>query len=57
MQTIPFDVVTFGFKKAFEKVPHDKVLQELAVRGISVRELQWFASFVSEQRIKFVWRR
>ena len=36
----PFDVVTFDFKKAFEKVPYDKILQELAVRCINVRELQ-----------------
>ena len=42
---IHFDVATFDLKKAFEKVPHDKVLQELVVRGISGRELQWFANF------------
>ena len=45
----PFDVVTFDFKKAFENVPHDKALQEFAVRCISGRELQWFASFLSER--------
>ena len=43
----PFDVVTFDFKKAFEKVPYD-VLQELAVRGISGLELHCLRVFVSK---------
>ena len=43
----PCDIMSFDFKKAFEKVPHQKVISELAVKGITGRSLEWFSSFLS----------
>ena len=41
--------MSFDFKKAFEKVPHQKVISELAVKEITGRALEWFSSFLSER--------
>ena len=45
----PYDIMSFDFKKAFEKVPHQKVISELAVKGITGQALEWFSSFLSER--------
>ena len=44
----PYDIMSSDFKKAFEKVPHQKFISELAVKGIIGRALEWFSSFLSE---------
>ena len=41
--------MSFDLKKAFEKVPHQKVISELAIKGITGRALKWFSSFLSER--------
>ena len=46
---LPYDIMSFDFKKAFEKVPLQKVIFELAVKGITGRALEWFSSFLSER--------
>ena len=45
----PYDIMSFDFKKAFEKVPHQKGISELAVKEITGRALEWFSSFLSER--------
>ena len=43
------DVLTFDFARAFDKVPHSRLLRELASRGINGTALLWFKSFLSER--------
>jgi hypothetical protein len=38
--------VSVDFSRAFDKVPHDKLLQELAARGVTGKALQWVNSFL-----------
>jgi hypothetical protein len=42
----PFDVVSFDFKKAFDKAPHKSVIEALAGIGVCGKALAWFASFL-----------
>jgi hypothetical protein len=40
----PLDIVSVDFSRAFDNVPHNKLLQELAKRGVTGKELQWISS-------------
>ena len=41
------DVLIFDFARAFDKVPHSRLLRELASRGINGTALLWLKSFLS----------
>jgi len=41
----PVDVLYFDFKKAFDKVPHDRLLIKQKVYGITGELLNWIRSF------------
>jgi len=43
---ISTDVVYFGFSKAFDSVPHTKLLLKLETHGITGKLLVWFRSFL-----------
>ena len=43
----PYDLLTFDFKKAFDRASHFAVISSLAKLGITGRTLNWFASFLS----------
>ena len=47
---IPIDVVYFEFQKAFDTVPHSRLLLKLAAYGISGNLLNWIKSFVYRKR-------
>ena len=42
-----YDIISFDFLKAFDKVPHSHVIRELAALGIGGKTLGWFVSFLS----------
>ena len=44
------DTVYIDFAKAFDTVPHRKLLYKLSKYGISGNILQWFSSFLSNRR-------
>ncbi len=50
----PYDILTFDFKKAFDRVPHRAVVACLSSLGVGGSSLRWIASFLSEreQRVK-----
>ena len=43
------DVVTLDFRKAFDTVPHKRLLAKLAQLGISGPVFQWLSSFLTER--------
>ena len=51
---IPVDEVFLDFKKAFDKVSHERLLFKVHQMGIEGRLLQWITSFLSDrsQRVK-----
>ena len=44
------DVVYFDFSKAFDSVPHTRLLLKLQAYGINVQLLSWFKSFLMGRR-------
>ena len=45
----PNDNITFDFSRAFDRVPHHFLLEELASRGIKGSAFRWVQSFLSER--------
>ena len=43
------DVIYFDFRKAFDQVPHQRLLSKLASYGIAGNILQWIADFLSNR--------
>ena len=52
--THPYDIMSFDFKKAFEKVPHQKVISELVVKGITGQALEGSPASCLSELIKYV---
>ncbi|KAK6035516.1 reverse transcriptase, partial [Cooperia oncophora] len=44
------DVIYFDFLKAFDRVPHEKLLHKMYVVGIHPRIIAWLRSFLSERK-------
>ena len=42
------DIIYFDFKKAFDSVPHHRLLLKLKSYGISGNLLSWLSSFLTE---------
>ncbi|CAB4044310.1 Hypothetical predicted protein, partial [Paramuricea clavata] len=48
------DAICLDLSKAFEKVPHDLLLQKLENSGISGSLLSWYKSYLSDRRQRVV---
>ena len=46
------EVVYIDFSKAFDKVPHQRLLLKLSSYGVKGRLLDWIASFLSDRRLR-----
>ncbi len=46
----PMDVIYLDFKKAFDSVPHQRLLRKLQVYGIEGKILTWISSFLTWRR-------
>ena len=46
----PIDVIYFDFQKAFDIVPHSRLLLKLAAYGISGNLLNWVKSFLLQRK-------
>ena len=46
----PVDVLYFDFKKAFDKVPHERLLIKLKAYGITGKLLDWIRSFLQGRK-------
>ena len=51
---IPIDVIYFDFRKAFDTVPHSRLLLKLAAYGISGNVLKWIKSFLVHRKQRVV---
>jgi hypothetical protein len=49
-----FDVVYLGFAKAFDKVPHERLLKKLRAHGVCRKLLAWVRSWLSGRRQRVV---
>ena len=47
---VPVDVLYLDFSKAFDSVPHERLLLKLEVYGIQGKVLQWIRSFLSQRK-------
>ena len=49
----PVDVIYLDFQKAFDKVPHARLLNKLLAHGISGKTLQWIGEWLNgrQQRV------
>ncbi|XP_065645851.1 uncharacterized protein LOC136076304 [Hydra vulgaris] len=53
-QGVPVDVVLLDFAKAFDTVPHQRLISKLKAYGISGLALNWFQAFLSNRRQRVV---
>ena len=51
---IQMDVVILNFSKAFDTVPHDKLLYKMERYGIQGSTLKWLSSFLKDRTMKVV---
>ena len=45
----PFDIIIFDFKKAFDKMPHDRIIESLNSKRVSGTALLCFSSFLTSR--------
>ena len=50
----PVDVIYFDFQKAFDKVPHRRLIDKLAAHGFGDELLQWIANWLAERKQSIV---
>ena len=48
------DIIFLDFEKAFDKVPHKRLLLKLSKYGISGKLLNWFEAFLKDTRQRVV---
>ena len=48
-QRIPFDVIYLDFSKAFDTVPHQRLLSKMNAYGFGPKFLQWTKSFLQDR--------
>ena len=49
MSKHPYDVISFDFQKAFDKAPHQYIINAISQLGICGKALLWSASFLAER--------
>ena len=47
-----FDTIYLDFKKAFDSVPHQRLLNKLEAYGVSDKILMWIENFLTDRYIK-----
>lgn len=50
----PYDVIYFDFKKAFDKVPHRRLLYKLEFLGIRGKALDWIKNWLTDRKQRVV---
>jgi len=50
----PVDVIYLDFQKAFDKVPHTRLIMKLAAHGIDGQVLQWIQNWLSDRKQRVV---
>ena len=50
----PVDVLYFDFRKAFDRVPHQRLLLKMKALGIEGRILDWIRDWLKERRQRVV---
>lgn len=50
----PVDVIYLDFQKAFDKVPHGRLLQKLKAHGISGKIIKWIKNWLSDRKQRVV---
>jgi len=50
----PIDVIYLDFQKAFDKVPHRRLLMKLAAHGIAGNVLKWTEDWLSNRKKRVV---
>lgn len=50
----PFDVVFLDFAKAFDKVPHERLLEKMRAHGISGKTWHWIKDWLSSRQQRVV---
>ena len=50
----PVDVVYLEFQKAFDKVPHQRLLLKLKVHGIGNDVINWIKEWITHRRQKVI---
>ena len=50
----PIDLLYLDFSKAFDKVPHQRLIAKLEAHGISGRVLHWISDWLSNRRQRTV---
>ena len=48
------DLLFLDFEKAFDKVPHRRLLQKIEAYGVSGRILRWIGAFLNKRRQRVV---
>ena len=47
---LPYDIVYFDFRKAFDSVPHQRLLMKLKMYGISGSVRKWIEGFLVDRK-------
>ena len=50
----PIDVIYLDFKKAFDTVPHQRLLRKLKVYDVTGKFLEWIRDFLSGRRQRVI---
>ena len=50
----PLDLIYLDFQKAFDKVPHQRLLVKLKSHGIGISIINWIEQWLSDRRQKVV---
>jgi hypothetical protein len=45
-----FDVITIDFRKAFDVIPHDRLIQKLSTLGVCEPTLRWISAFLANRK-------
>ena len=54
MHNVPIDCVYLDFMKAFDRVPHQRLLLQIASFGITGQALAWIKAFLSDRRQRVI---
>ncbi|CAM5143019.1 unnamed protein product [Natator depressus] len=46
----PVDIVYFDFQKAFDKVPHQRLLSKISSHGIRGKALSWIGNWLKDRK-------